>query len=106
MPWIPVDNEEPQDLEEAVRRERMTGLLDRYAARKRKRQVVSSSESDHAPVQTVGPSLLATDCQPVTDGSSGDQAIIIPCSPEIEPTGGAELDEVGRSESNEGDPAP
>ena len=39
----------------------MTGLLDRYAACKRKRQVVSSSESDPAPVQTVGPSLPAID---------------------------------------------
>ena len=72
VPWVPVDREEPQDLEKEERRERMTGLLDRYAARKRKRQVVSSSESDPAPVQTVGPSLPATNGQPVTDGSSGD----------------------------------
>ena len=43
------------------------GLLDRYAARKRKRQVVSSSESDPAPVQTVGQSMPATDGQPATD---------------------------------------
>ena len=40
------------------------------------------------------------------NGSSGDQAIIIPYSPELEPTGGAEPDGAGRSESNEGDPAP
>ena len=92
-------------MEGEERRERMTGLLDRYAARKRKQHVVSSSESDPAPVQTVGPSLPATDGQPVTDGSSGDQTIIIPCSPELEPTVGAEPDGVGRSESNEGDPA-
>ena len=67
--------------------------------------MVSSSESDPAPVQTVGPSLPATDGQPVTDGSSGDQTIIIPCSPELEPTVGVEPDGAGRSESNEGDPA-
>ena len=73
----------------------MTGLLDRYVACKRKRQVVSSSESDPTPVQTVGPSLPTTDGQPVTDGSSGDHAIIIPCSPELEPTGGADPDEAG-----------
>ena len=84
----------------------MTGLLDRYAARKRKRKVVSSSESDPAPVQTVGSSLLATDGQLVIDGSLGDQAIIIPYSPEQEPTGGVEPDGAGRSELNEGDPAP
>ena len=106
VPWVPADSDEPQDLEEEERRERMTGLLDRYAARKRKRQVVSSSESDPAPIQTVGPSVSATDGQPVTDGSSGDQAIIIPCSPELKPTGIAEPDGAGRLESNEGDLAP
>ena len=81
-------------------------LLDGYAARKRKRQVVSSSELDPALVHSAGPSLSATDGQPVTDGSSGDQAIIISDSPELELAGGEEPDVVGRSESNEGDPAP
>ena len=97
MPWVPADSEEPQDLVEEERWERMTGLLDRYATRKRKRQVISSSESDPAPVHTVEPSLPATDGQPVTDGSSGDQAIIIPCSPELEPIRGEEPDGAGRS---------
>ena len=59
----------------------MTGLLDRYAARKRKQQVISSSESYTAPVQTAGLSLPAADVQPVADGSSGDHAIIIPALP-------------------------
>ena len=62
MPWVPAESEEPQDLEEEERRERMTGFLDRYATRKRKRQVVSSSESDPAPVHSAGPSLPDTDC--------------------------------------------
>ena len=84
----------------------MMGLLDRYAVRKRKRQVISNSESDPTPVHTAELSLPATDGQPVTDGSSGDQAIIIPCSPELEPTGGAELDGAGQSKSNDGDPTP
>ena len=95
VPWVPTDNEEPQDLEEEERRERMTGLLDRYATRKRKRQVVSNSESDPALVHTAESSLPATNGQPVTDESSGDQAIIIPWSPEQEPTGGAEPNRVG-----------
>ena len=98
MPWVPVDSEDPQDLEEEEWQERMTGLLDLYAARKRKRQVISSSESDPALVHTAGPSLPTTDGQPITDGSSGDQTIIIPCSPELEPTSGAKPDRVGRSE--------
>ena len=52
MPWVSADSEEPQDLEEEERQERMTGLLDRYPTRKRKRQVVSSKESDPAPIHT------------------------------------------------------
>ena len=83
----------------------MTRLLNSYTARKRKGRVVSSSESNPAPVHSAGPSLPATDVQPVTDGSSGDQAIIIPCSPELEPAGVAEPDGAGQSESNKGDPA-
>ena len=47
----------------------MTGLLDRYAARKRKRQVSSSVESDAA---LAGPSQPAADDQPTADESSGD----------------------------------
>ena len=37
VPWVPADTEGPQDLEEEEREKRMTGVLDRYAARKRKR---------------------------------------------------------------------
>ena len=84
----------------------MARLLDRYTAHKRKRQVISSSESDPAPVHTAEPSLQATDGHLVIGGSSGDQAIIIPYSPELEPTGGVELNGACRSESNESDPAP
>ena len=57
VPWIPTDTEGPQDLEEEEPVERMTGVLDHYAARKRKRQVVSSNESD--PAQAAGSSLPA-----------------------------------------------
>ena len=106
VPWVLANKEGPQDLEEEEQEERMTGLLDRYAARKRKRQVISSSESDIAPVQTAGPSQPAADGQPPADGSSGDQAIIIPCSPELGPTGGTEPGGADRSESNGDDPAP
>ena len=58
----------------------MTGLLDRYVARKRKRQLSSSSESDIAPAQTAGPS------QPAVEGGSKGKEIIIPGSPESGPT--------------------
>ena len=71
VPWVPADSEEPQDLEEEERRERITRLLDCNAARKRKRQVISSSKSDPAPVHNAESSLSATDGQPVTDGILG-----------------------------------
>ena len=98
VPWVPADTEGPQDLEEEEREERMIGLFDRYAAHKRKRQMISSSESDIAPVQTVGPSLPAIDGQPANDGSSRDHAIIIPCFLDVWPTGGTKLDGASRSE--------
>ena len=86
--------------------ERTAGLLDRYAARKRKRQVSSSGESDAAPVQHAKPSQPATDDEPAADGSSGDRAITIPGSPELGPTSGSKSDGAGRLESNVGDPTP
>ena len=62
VPWVPTDSEEPQDLKEKERRERMTGLLDRYAARKRKRQVILLSSilrNRVCRLVIVSPSLMA-----------------------------------------------
>ena len=72
VPWVPADTEGPQDLEEEEWEERMTGLLDRYAARKKKRQVISNGESNTAPVRTEGSSQQVANGQSATDGSSGD----------------------------------
>ena len=105
IPWVPDDTDGPQDLEEEERMERMTGLLDHYVARKRKRQVSSSGESDAAPVQFAEASQPTADDQPAANGSSGDRVITIPGSLELGSTGGVEPDEAGRSEPNEGDPA-
>ena len=106
IPWVPVDADDPQDLEEEERMEKATGLLDRYAAQKIKRQVSSSVESDAVLVQFAEFSQPASDDQPTVDGSSGDQAITIPGSPELGPTGESEPDGAGQPESNVGDPAP
>ena len=76
----------------------MTGLLDRYAARKRKRQLSSSSESD--PAQTVGTS------QPVVEGGLEMQAIVILGSLEPRPTNQTESAGVARIELKEADPVP
>ena len=102
VPWVPNHLDDPQDLEEEERMERTVGLLDRYAARKRKRQVSSSGESDAAPVQSADPGQPAAKDQSAADGSSGDRVITIPASLELGPTIGSEQD---RSESNEDDPA-
>ena len=78
----------------------MTGLLDHYAARKRKWQVSSDGESDTTPAQTMGHS------QPAVDGCSGDQAIIIPCSPKLGPIDQMKPSGVSRMESKKADQAP
>ena len=87
IPWVPVDTDDTQDLEEEERMERTAGLLDLYAARKRKRQVSSSEESGVVPVQFAELSQPASDDQPAANESSGDWAITIPGSPELGPTG-------------------
>ena len=74
----------------------MTGLLNHYAARKRKRQVSSSSESD--PAQAAGSSL------PAAEGGSEMQAIVIPGSPEPRATNQMKPSGVARIESKEADP--
>ena len=37
VPWVRLESSRPSDLEEEEEEEEMTGLLDYYAARKRKR---------------------------------------------------------------------
>ena len=74
----------------------MTGLLDRYTTRKRKRQLSSSNGSDLA--QSAGPS------QPATEGGSEIQAIIIPEFLESGPIDQMESTGVARIESKEADP--
>ena len=100
VPWVSAKHEDFQDLEEEEWKERMTELLDCYAASKRKRQLSSDSESDIAPAQATGPS------QPAAKGGSEVQAIIIPGSPESGPTDQTEPGGVARIESKEVDPVP
>ena len=100
VPWVSAEHEDFQDLEEEGEKERMTGLLDRYAARKRKRQLSSGSESNIAPAQTAGPS------HPAIEGGSEGQAIIIPGSSESGLTDQTEPAGVARLESKEVDLVP
>ena len=103
MPWVPHQSDDPQDLKEEERMEMTAGLLDQYAARKKKRRVSSSGESGAAPVQSAYLSQPGAKDQSVADGSSGDRAITIPGTPELGPTVGPGPDQ---SEPNEDDPAP
>ena len=100
VPWVSAEHEDFQDLEEEEREERMTGLLNRYAANKRKRQLSFDSESDIASAQAAGPS------QPAAKGGSEVQAIIIPGSPESGPIDQTEPTGVTRIELKEDDPVP
>ena len=79
VPWVSAEHDDFQDLEEKEWEERMTGMLDHYATRKRKRQLSFDSESDIALAQTAGPS------QPAAEGGLEVQAIIIPGYPESGP---------------------
>ena len=118
IPWVPSHSEDSRDLEEEEREERMTGLLHRYAARKRKRQVISDSESGPAPVRDMDPhqpdalAKAPETCQvpagrqPSVEGSSGGQVIHIPGSPESGSTGQNELIGNSQTGSGEADPAP
>ena len=67
VPWIRPEPSRPSASEEEEEEEEMTGLLDRYAARKRKRKEDAEREVDRAE----GSSRLPT------DGGSEMQAIFI-----------------------------
>ena len=100
IPWVSAEHEDFQDLEEEEWEERMTGLLDSYAARKRKQQLSSGSESDIGPSQAAGPS------QPAAEGGLEVQAIIIPGSPESGPIDQTEPAGVAWIESKEANLVP
>ena len=78
----------------------MTGLLDIYAARKRKLQLSSGSESDKSPAQAVGPS------QPAAEGGLEVHAIIIHGSLESGPPDQTKPAGDARIESKEAYPIP
>ena len=71
VPWVRPESSRPSNLEEEEEEEEMTGLLDRYAARKRQ------ESSEREPDQAKGSNW------PTIDGDSKMQAIIILGSPEM-----------------------
>ena len=76
IPWARSGSSQPPDLEKEEEEE-MMGLLDRYAAKKRKRQEDVAREADAALDQAAGSS------RPTAGGSLEDRVIIILGSPEM-----------------------
>ena len=76
IPWVCPESRQPPDLEKEEEEE-MTGLLDRYAAKKRKRQEDVAREADAALDQVAGSS------RPTAGGSLEERVIIILGSPEM-----------------------
>ena len=74
----------------------MTGLVDRYTARKRKRQEDAQREADRAE----GSNRLPM------DGGSEMQEIVIPASPETGSDVQSGLDEIAHGEPRESTPIP
>ena len=73
IPWVCPEPSRPYALEEEKEEEEMTGLLDRYAARKRKRQEDAKREANRAERSNQLP----------TDGGLEMQEIVIPSSLEM-----------------------
>ena len=96
IPWVRPESSLPIVLEEEEEEEEMTGLLDRYVARKRKRQESVEREAD----QTEGSN------RPSTDGGSKMQAIIISGSPEMGSSDQSGPDGVALGELREVTPIP
>ena len=73
IPWVRPESSRLAYLEEEEEEEEMTGLLDRYATRKRKRQ----ESSEREPNQAEGSN------RPIMDGGSEMEEIVILSSPEM-----------------------
>ena len=73
IPWVHLEPSRPSASKEEEEEKEMTGLVDRYATRKRKRYEDAEREAD----QVKGSNRLPT------DGGSEMQAIVISASPEM-----------------------
>ena len=96
IPWVRPEPNWPSALEEEEDEEEMRGLLDRYAARKRKRQEDAEREAD----RDEGSNWLPT------DGGSEMQAIAIPGSPETGSNDQPGPEDIARGEPRESTPIP
>ena len=98
IPWVRSEPIRPSLLEEEEEKE-MTGLLDRYAARKRKREEEAEREAEGT--GGTGGSVL-----PLVDGGSEIQTIMIPTSPEMGSNDQPGLKDIAHEEPREEAPIP
>ena len=96
IPWVRSEPNRPSLSEEEEEEEEMTGLLDRYAARKRKRQEEAEREAERAE------GLV----RPPMDGGSEIQRIVIPASPETRSNDQSGSEDIARENPREEAPIP
>ena len=96
IPWVRSEPSQPSLKEEEEEEEEMTGLLDRYVARKRKRQEEAKLEAERAEGSVLPP----------MDGGSEIQIIVIPASPEMGSKDQPGSEDIAREEPREEAPIP
>ena len=96
IPWVRSEPSQPSLLKEEEEEEEMAGFLDRYAARKRKRQEEAKREAE----------LAEGSVLPPMDGGSEIQTIVIPASPEMGSNDQPGSKDIAREELREEAPIP
>ena len=96
IPWVRSEPTRPSLSEEEEEEEDMTGLLDRYVTRKRKRQEEAEREAERAEGSV----------RPPMDGGLEIQTIVIPTSPEMGSNDQPGSEDIAREEPREEAPIP
>ena len=96
IPWVRSEPIRPSLSEEEEEEEEMTGFLDRYATRKRKRQEEAEQEAEQAEGSVRLP----------MDGCSKIQTIMIPAFPEMGSNNQPDSEDIAREEPREEAPIP
>ena len=96
IPWVLFELIRPSLLEEEEEEEEMPGLLDRYAARKRRRDEEAEREAE----------WVKGSVRPPMDGGSEIQTIVIPAFPEMGSNDQSGSENIAREEPREEAPIP
>ena len=96
IPWVRSEPSQPSHSKEEEEEEEMTGLLDRYASRKRKRQKEAEQDAERA----------KGSIRPPIDGGSEIQTIVISASPKMGSNDHPGSKDIAREEPREEAPIP